>query len=262
MDGPRGPLPAAPFPTDFYDRPVLAVARDLLGATVRHGPIAVRVTEVEAYAGLDDPASHAARGPTPRSAVMFGPPGRAYVYFIYGMHWCLNLVCGPAGTAAAVLIRAGEVVAGLEVARGRAPRLADRDLARGPGRLARVLAVHGGLTGSVVTGGGPVTVETGHPIAETAVSTGPRIGLRVARERPWRLWQTGDPTVSATPGARAARAVRAGSSATESPDATAIGGGSGKTAGRTASAEPPGGSVTPIERSAAGADGQDSASVA
>jgi len=259
VDGPRGPLPAAPFPAEFYERPVLAVARDLLGATIRHGPVAVRVTEVEAYAGLDDPASHAARGATPRTAVMFGPPGRAYVYFIYGMHWCLNLVCGPAGTAAAVLIRAGEVVAGLEVARGRAPRLADRNLARGPGRLARVLDLDGGLTGSVVTGGGPVTVEAGHPIAQTAVSAGPRIGLRVARERPWRLWQTGDPTVSATPGARAARA---GSPATESTDGSVIAAAGGRTAGRSAPPEPPGGSVTSVERSAAGADGQGSAPVA
>ena len=230
----------------FYDRPVLTVARDLLGATVRHGPVSVRLTEVEAYGGVGDPASHAARGPTPRSAVMFGPPGRAYVYFVYGMHWCLNVVCEPAGSAAAVLVRAGEVVGGLDVARARAPRLADRDLARGPGRLARVLGVDGSLTGSPVTGGGPVVIagadvidgaagpegaadaegavgpegavgsekavvvagpgpgaggvsgggwDGGEPPGATVLS-GPRIGLRVARDWPWRLWLAGDPTVS------------------------------------------------------------------
>lgn len=196
------------LPEEFYARPVLAVARDLLGATVRHGPVSVRLTEVEAYGGWNDPASHAARGPTPRSAVMFGPPGRAYVYFVYGMHWCLNLVCEPTGSAAAILIRAGAVVDGLAVARARAPRLADRDLARGPGRLARSLGVDGALTGSLVIGGGPITVE--RPVAgdgvgggvgggTAAVCTGPRVGVRAALDLPWRLWLAGDPTVSAGP---------------------------------------------------------------
>ncbi|WP_045875631.1 DNA-3-methyladenine glycosylase [Pseudofrankia sp. DC12] len=189
-----------PLPADFYARPVLAVARDLLGATVRHRSVCVRLTEVEAYMGLDDPASHAARGPTPRSAVMFGPPGHAYVYFVYGMHWCLNLVCEPAGTPSAVLVRAGEVVAGLDLARQRAPLLTDRDLARGPGRLARVLGADGRLTGSPVTGGGPLLVERGSEVDDAQVRTGPRIGLRVAVERPWRFWVAGDPTVSATRG--------------------------------------------------------------
>ncbi|ONH29212.1 DNA-3-methyladenine glycosylase [Pseudofrankia asymbiotica] len=204
---------------------MLTVARDLLGATVRHGPVRVRLTEVEAYGGTDDPASHAARGPTPRSEVMFGPPGRAYVYFIYGMHWCLNLVCGPPGRAAAVLVRAGEVVDGLDVARARAPRLADRDLARGPGRLARALGVDGSLTGSLVTGRGPIIVEGGPgpgpgagdgdgggdgggdgdgggmrgDVAVGGVLTGPRVGVRAAHDLPWRLWLAGDPTVSTGP---------------------------------------------------------------
>lgn len=199
LDAPA-PAPApAPLAAEFFDRPVLDVARDLLGATVQHGLVRVRLTEVEAYRGLDDPASHAARGPTPRSAVMFGPPGRAYVYFVYGMHWCLNFVCGPDGTASGVLVRAGEVVAGLEVARQRAPRLVDRDLARGPGRLARALGVDGSLTGSPVTGGGPLTVSRGVAVDAARIETGPRIGIRVAMERPWRFWEAGDPTVSATP---------------------------------------------------------------
>jgi DNA-3-methyladenine glycosylase len=202
------------LPAEFYDRPVLAVAHDLLGATVWHGPVAVRLTEVEAYGGLDDPASHAFRGPTPRARVMFGVPGRAYVYFVYGVHWCLNIVCEPAGAAAAVLVRAGEVVAGHDAARARAPRLADRELARGPGRLARTLGVDGSLTGTPVTGAGPLTVRAGGSPggagvaggpesadgaggrAAPGVLTGPRIGVRLGQDRPWRLWLGGEPTVS------------------------------------------------------------------
>jgi DNA-3-methyladenine glycosylase len=206
--------PAAPA---FYDRHATVVARDLLGATVRHGSVAVRLTEVEAYGGADDPASHAFRGRTARNASMFGPPGRAYVYFVYGMHWCLNLVCGPPGLAAAVLLRAGEVSCGLDHVRARAPALADRDLARGPGRLARALGVDGCLDGTEVTGGGALTVLpappptasgrggqagerageslTGESVA-AAVSTGPRVGVSRGAELPWRFWLDGEPTVS------------------------------------------------------------------
>jgi DNA-3-methyladenine glycosylase len=198
----RASRAATPLAAEFFERPVLDVARDLLGAAIQLGPVRVRITEVEAYRGPDDPASHAARGPTPRSAVMFGPPGRAYVYFVYGMHWCLNVVCGPVGTASAVLVRAGEVVAGLEVARQRAPRLLDRDLARGPGRLARALGVDGSLTGSPVTGDGPLTVSRGVPVDAARIETGPRIGIRVAMDRPWRFWEAGHPTVSAAPRVR------------------------------------------------------------
>ncbi|CAJ63833.1 MULTISPECIES: DNA-3-methyladenine glycosylase [Frankia] len=165
----------APYPAGFFDRPVLAVAPDLLGATVRHGPVAVRITEVEAYGGLGDPASHAFRGPTPRAAVMFGPPGRAYVYLSYGVHWCLNIVCGPVGEGSAVLLRAGEVVVGLEAAQARWPTLAVRDLARGPGRLGRVLGVTASLTGTPVTGGGPLVVRP--PTSEVAgLGNGPLVG--------------------------------------------------------------------------------------
>ena len=119
---------ARPLPRSFYDRPVLEVARDLLGAVVVASGVSVRLTEVEAYAGARDPASHAFRGRTPRNDVMFGPPGHAYVYFTYGMHYCMNLVCGPDGEASAVLLRAGEVVAGLDLARSRRPGSSDRDL--------------------------------------------------------------------------------------------------------------------------------------
>ena len=119
----------------------LEVAPRLLGAVLTHGGVSVRLTEVEAYAGPLDPGSHAHRGRTARNAVMFGPPGHLYVYFVYGMHHCANLVTGPEGDPGAVLLRAGEVVAGLDVARERRPSSRDRDLARGPARLCRVLGI-------------------------------------------------------------------------------------------------------------------------
>src|SRR5579862_6565497 len=132
------------IPREFFARPSVEVAPDLLGCVLEHetaaGLVAVELTEVEAYAGQADPASHAYRGRTARNAVMFGPPGHAYVYFIYGMHYAINAVCMPEGTGEGVLIRAGEVVDGLALARARrvASRV-DADLARGPGRLATVL---------------------------------------------------------------------------------------------------------------------------
>lgn len=180
--------------------PVLEVAPRLLGAVVAHGDVAIRVTEVEAYGGPDgpeDPGSHAARGPTRRNAVMFGPAGRLYVYFTYGLHHCANVVCGPEGTASAVLLRAGEVVAGIETARTRRPGAVDRDLARGPARLCRALGVDLSQDGSDLVVG-PVTLSLGaRALPRAAVSAGPRVGLRLAANRPWRFWETGDPTVSA-----------------------------------------------------------------
>jgi DNA-3-methyladenine glycosylase len=182
---------------DVLSGPVLEVAPRLLGAVLRHGDVAVRLTEVEAYDGPADPGSHAYRGPTLRNAVMFGPPGFLYVYFTYGMHHCCNVVTGPEGTPSAVLLRAGEVVAGMEVARSRRPRSSDRDLARGPARLCQALGLDLAANGADLAGkdGGPVTLELGEPV--TTVSTGPRVGLRGAPERPWRFWVAGDPTVSA-----------------------------------------------------------------
>lgn len=195
----------AVLPRTFYQRPVLDVARDLLGRVVEHGDVQIRLSEVEAYAGRRDPGSHAFRGTTPRNAVMFGPPGHAYVYFSYGMHWCMNLVCRPAGTAEAVLLRAGAVVAGLPTARARRPGVRDRDLARGPARLTRTLAIDGSLDGTDVVSGA-VQVLVGLPVADEVVRTGPRVGVVAGAELPWRFWIDGEPTVSAyRPAARRAR---------------------------------------------------------
>ena len=173
--------------------PVLDVAPRLLGAVLRHDEVAVRITEVEAYDGPNDPGSHAYRGRTDRNAVMFGPPGFLYVYFTYGMHHCCNVVTGEAGTASAVLLRAGEVVDGIQRARERRPRSTDRDLARGPARLCRALALTRDQDGAQLTAG-PVTLVPGAPA--TGYETGPRVGLRGAPERPWRFWLPGERTVS------------------------------------------------------------------
>lgn len=173
--------------------PVLEVAPRLLNSVLRHGEVAVRICEVEAYAGPDDPGSHAYRGMTRRNAVMFGPPGRLYCYFTYGMHVCSNVTVGPEDYPSAVLIRAGEVVAGQEVARERRGSAPDRDLARGPARLCKALGVELTDNGNDLAAG-PITLELGPPAAE--VLTGPRVGLRLAPDRPWRFWIAGDPTVS------------------------------------------------------------------
>jgi DNA-3-methyladenine glycosylase len=197
------------LPRAFFARDPLAVARDLLGCVVTARGVSVRLTEVEAYAGPSDPASHAYRGPTRRTEVMFGRPGHLYVYFVYGMHWCANLVCQPDGTAGAVLLRAGEVVGGESLARQRRPAARTHpDLARGPAKLAGVLALTGPDTGTdLCAPGSPIRVRPGAPVPDAAVSHGPRVGVAVAAEWPWRLWLGGDPTVS--PYRAAVRRVRA-----------------------------------------------------
>lgn len=156
----------------------------------------MRVTEVEAYGGSEDPGSHAFRGPTPRNSAMFGPPGRAYVYFTYGMHWCLNVVTGADGSPAAVLLRAGEVVEGLALARTRRPGASDRDLCRGPARLTRALGVDGACNGvDLADPAGWLRLLPGPPVPE--VASGPRVGVGGAgADRPWRFWVPGEPTVS------------------------------------------------------------------
>lgn len=192
-------------------RPALEVAPTLLGAhlTTRRpdGVVRLRVTEVEAYEGALDPGSHAFRGQTARNAVMFGPAGHLYVYRHLGLHHCVNLVCGPPGTASAVLLRAGEVVDGEEVAlaRRRAAGVCRTpvDLARGPARLAVALALDRSDDGADVVGGGAAVrlepATSGPPAG--AVASGPRVGVSgaggAAEAFPWRFWLAGDATVSA-----------------------------------------------------------------
>jgi DNA-3-methyladenine glycosylase len=243
-------------PRDFLARPATEVAPELLGCVLEHetaaGLVAVELTEVEAYAGQADPASHAYRGMTRRNAVMFGPPGHAYVYFTYGMHFCVNVVCLGEGGPSAVLLRAGAVIEGEELARARRsnrrpsrarnqetspqaparqPRqapLAWRDLARGPARLCQALDIDRSLDGADVcvassplrlrpggTGAGASTTDrSGSVLARRhepespdgtpgkpagtprKIVTGPRVGVALAAEVPWRFWFAGDPTVS------------------------------------------------------------------
>jgi DNA-3-methyladenine glycosylase len=197
------------IPRDFFARPSVQVAPQLLGAVLEHrtaaGLVAVQLTEVEAYAGDTDPASHAYRGRTPRNAVMFGPPGHAYVYFTYGMHFCVNLVCLGLGSATAVLLRAGAVIEGEELARARRTRgtavIAARDLARGPARLCQALDIDRSLDGAdACAPSSPLRVRW--PEASTRplgrkVASGPRVGVSSAAEVPWRFWIDGEPTVSA-----------------------------------------------------------------
>jgi DNA-3-methyladenine glycosylase len=181
--------------------PVDVVAASLLGCWVvtdrPEGRVALRLTEVEAYSGAgEDPASHAHRGPTPRAAIMFGPPGRLYVYFSYGVHWCANVVVGPQGRGSAVLLRAGEVVVGEELARSRrAAARAARDLARGPARLTQALGIGPDDRGTdLLDPASSVRVHRGP--APAGVSAGPRVGISVATDLPWRFWETGAPSVS------------------------------------------------------------------
>lgn len=180
---------------DLLAGPVLDVAPQLLGATLHHGEVSVRLTEVEAYDGANDAGSHAFRGRTPRNDVMFGPPGRLYVYFTYGMHHCCNVVTGPDGVASAVLLRAGEVVTGIEVARERRPRVPDHQLARGPANLCRTLGIDRAQDG-VDLATGPVRLVQGERV-RSGIGAGPRVGLRGAPDLPWRFFLSGDRTVSA-----------------------------------------------------------------
>jgi DNA-3-methyladenine glycosylase len=198
------------IPRDFFARYSVQVAPELLGCVIEHqtaaGLVAVELTEVEAYAGANDPASHAYHGKTARNAVMFGPPGHAYVYFTYGMYFCVNLVCAGNGSASAVLLRAGRVIEGEELARVRRSRRAApmpfRDLARGPARLCQALDIDRSQDGmDVCVPDSPLRVrwlDAGTTVrsADKKVASGPRVGVSSAAEVPWRFWIEGEPTVS------------------------------------------------------------------
>jgi DNA-3-methyladenine glycosylase len=189
--------------------PSLQLAPRLLGAVLVSDSggveVAVRITEVEAYEGTDDPASHAFRGRTPRTAVMFGPPGHLYCYFTYGMHWCANVVCDVDGRASAVLLRAGDVVRGRDAARLRRPAArGDADLARGPARLASALGLGAAHNGAdLCDPGSSVRLESMPARRLRNVVSGPRVGITVAQEHPWRFWIADAPSVSVyRPGGR------------------------------------------------------------
>ena len=181
----------------LLERPAVEVAPLLLGALLRVDSVALRITEVEAYLGEVDPGSHAFRGPTARTEVMFGPPGHLYTYFTYGMHTCANIVCSPQGVASAVLLRAGEIVEGVDLARSRrVTSRSDTDLARGPARLCVALGISLADGGSRVDGG-RFTVTM--PARPAHYESGPRTGvsgLGGSDDFPWRFWIPGDPTVS------------------------------------------------------------------
>lgn len=182
---------------ELLSRPADEVAPLLLGAVLRGRGVTLRLTEVEAYLGETDPGSHAFRGVTPRTRTMFGEPGHLYVYFSYGMHACANIVCSPAGTASAVLLRAGEVLEGVELARERRPTAkTDAELARGPARLTKALGIE--LSDDTAAlDGEPFALELApHP---SRVTIGPRVGVSGAGGTdafPLRFWIPGEPTVS------------------------------------------------------------------
>lgn len=180
----------------------LDLARLLLGAVVEstgpEGTVAARLVEVEAYRGREDPASHSYRGRTARNAVMWGPAGHLYVYFVYGMHYCANVVGAEDGVAGAVLLRAAEVISGIELARARRPASRrDHDLARGPARLASALAIGPGDNGlDLLHPDSRIRLLAGDEVPPDAIRTGPRVGVASAVTKPWRFWIDGSAAVS------------------------------------------------------------------
>jgi DNA-3-methyladenine glycosylase len=182
----------------FYDRPTLEVARDLLGKTVVYastvGRLAARIVEVEAYIGQGDPACHAARGRTDRNAVMFGPPGFSYVYFIYGMYYCLNFVTERKGFPAAVLLRAAEPVDGVDVLRRPSSKQPAARILSGPGKFCRAFGLTNEHSGLSLTGSTLFLEDRGEEAG--AVVAAPRIGVREAADLPWRFYVESSPAVS------------------------------------------------------------------
>ena len=182
---------------NLLERDSVEVAPLLLGGILTVDAVSLRITEVEAYLGEADPGSHAFRGRTGRTAVMYGPPGHLYTYFTYGMHVCANVVCSPEGVASAVLLRAGEIVDGIEVARlRRTTSKTNADLARGPARLCVALGITLADGGADLTSG---RFSLSMPTEPAPFETGPRTGVSGAggtADYPWRFWIPGDPTVS------------------------------------------------------------------
>lgn len=205
-------------PGEVVSGPALEVAPLLLGGVLRHrstdGVVAVRISEVEAYSGDgSDPAAHTHRGPTLRNEVMYGPAGTLYVYFSYGMHWCANVVCGPPGIGEAVLLRAGAVIEGLELARVRRPAARrDLELARGPARLTQALGITGTHNGAdlVAGDGSDLALQLlSRPLPVAKIRCGPRVGITKAADLPWRFFLDGDATVSRLRApSRASRRIR------------------------------------------------------
>jgi DNA-3-methyladenine glycosylase len=187
----------APLPPAFYDRDAAVVARDLLGGVLRHetsdGVISGRIVETEAYLGPHDPASHSAVGRTARTWHMFGPPGTAYVYFIYGMHWCVNAVTGADGYGAAVLIRAVVPLEGVALMRARRPKARrDRDLASGPGKVCAAFGITREHDGVRLTGASALSICSGEVVPDDLVEAGPRVGISKAVEWPLRFVVRGE----------------------------------------------------------------------
>jgi DNA-3-methyladenine glycosylase len=185
-----------PLARSFYLRPTVEVARALLGKIIAHQKCSGRIVETEAYLGQGDLASHSAHGPTPRTRVIFGPPGHAYVYFIYGMYECLNLVAEPDGVAGCVLIRAIEPVSGIELMQRRRPT-AQRveDLANGPGKLTRALAIDLKHNGADVTRG-PIVVCADEQESPFEIGISERIGIRKSADLPLRFFIKGSSFIS------------------------------------------------------------------
>lgn len=186
------------LPRSFYRRDPLTVAPELLGKVLVRGDLRARIVEVEAYRGSDDPASHAFRGPTPRTTSMFGDGGRCYVYFSYGMHWCANVVCGRAGEGSAVLLRAAVPLRGIETMRARRPAARrDRDLCRGPARLCQAFAIAGADDGlDLVTAERDLTLLDDGVAPPVDPGRSGRIGVSSGADRPWRWFVAGDPHCS------------------------------------------------------------------
>ncbi|WP_327314105.1 DNA-3-methyladenine glycosylase [Streptomyces sp. NBC_01235] len=182
--------------------PAEEVAPKLLGAVLTHetpeGTVSITITETEAYSGSADPASHAYRGRTPRNAVMFGPAGHLYVYRSHGLHWCANIVTGTDGIATAVLIRAGRVIEGEDLARERrGGKVESPRLARGPGNFCQALGITAEHNGTDLLTGASVALSEGEPVPAALIRVGPRVGVSKAHDWQHRFYLAGDPTVSA-----------------------------------------------------------------